>query len=143
MVRKDILVFDDGHSMKNKAPLPDLGTLLSATEVASILGIDRRTVRKYPAFYGGVWVAPGRLGFFENRIRDIIDANSIPYENGRPVAGCGENGRSRCGNKAVPTGSGRQARSGTMGTGRQKGVYRGDELPDDPYGFAECLGLGE
>ncbi len=121
----------------------ELGTPLTAGQVAELFGVDRRTVRKYSALYGGVWVAPGRLGFFENRIRDIIDANAIPYENGCPVAGCGENGRPCCGDKAVPAGSGRKTRSGAVGTRRQKGVAGRDELSGDPYGFAECLGMGE
>jgi hypothetical protein len=49
----------------------ELGAPLTATQVAKILGVDPRTVRKYPENLGGVWVA-GCLRFFENRIREII-----------------------------------------------------------------------
>ncbi|MBI5520193.1 MAG: hypothetical protein HY916_09050 [Desulfovibrio sp.] len=47
---------------------------MAAKDVAKVLGLDVRTVKKYHVSLGGVWVA-GRLRFFENRIRGFIDAN--------------------------------------------------------------------
>ena len=46
----------------------ELGRPLSVDDVAELLALDPRTVRKYAETLGGVRVA-GRLRFFENRIR--------------------------------------------------------------------------
>jgi len=46
----------------------DLGEPMTAQDVALVLGVDVRTVKKYSDSLGGVRVAPGRLRFFENRI---------------------------------------------------------------------------
>ena len=116
----------------------EYGEPLTVTQVAKIFGVDRRTVIKYPDYYGGVRVAPGCLRFFENRIRGIINnANTLQEPERDSLARRREKGRPGGGNQIIRDRTSSQKRSGTMGTGHQKGV---DQEPD-PYGLAECLGL--
>ena len=56
--------------MSKKSKLEeDVGRMLTAPEVARILRLDPRTVRKYARALGGLEVLPGRVRFFEHRIR--------------------------------------------------------------------------
>jgi len=61
----------------------ELGKPLTAKDVARILGVDPRTVRKYAVELGGVLIA-GRLRFFEKRIRSSIDASTLQSQ-GHPT----------------------------------------------------------
>ncbi|MBN2140864.1 MAG: hypothetical protein JW718_07640, partial [Desulfovibrionaceae bacterium] len=70
--------------------LADFGDPMTPQEVAKVLGVDVRTVKKYSELLGGVRVAPGRLRFFENRIRRVIDANADLASRQDPVARRGE-----------------------------------------------------
>ncbi len=117
----------------------DFGDSLSASEVAAFFGVDRRTVQKYPARYGGVWVAPGRLRFFENRIRDILNANTIPDYGRGEVARRGEDRRQAGGNKNVRERPGAKAGGNSVGDRDAQAI----SLSDDPYGFAECFAMGK
>jgi hypothetical protein len=50
------------------------GRFIKPKELAEFLGVDRRTVIKYAAIWGGVEVAPGTYRFFENRIMEVLNA---------------------------------------------------------------------
>lgn len=50
------------------------GRSMTPTELADFLGIDSRTVIKYADRWGGVEVCPGKYRFFENRIKEVLDA---------------------------------------------------------------------
>ena len=50
------------------------GRSIKPNELAKFLGIDRRTVVKYGRRWGGVEVSPGKLRFFENRIKEVLNA---------------------------------------------------------------------
>jgi hypothetical protein len=51
----------------------EFGRAISAKEVAEFFHVDPRTVKKYAHELGGVYLL-GRLTFFENRVRERIDA---------------------------------------------------------------------
>ena len=74
----------------------ELGEPLDAADLAEILGIDPRTVKRYADRWGGVEVAPGTYRFFENRVREILnsqpDAPAWPARTPRPSGG-GTSGR--------------------------------------------------
>ena len=56
------------------------GRSITPKELAEFLGLDSRTVIKYRGIWGGVEVAPGIYRFFENRIREKIDAEQNSQE---------------------------------------------------------------
>ena len=117
----------------------DYGDPLTAAEVAAFFGVDRRTVQKYPERFGGVWVAPGRLRFFENRIREILHANTIPNERRGEMAGRCEDQRGQGGNKDVRRRAGREKGSNSMGKRNPQTIPSGR----DPYGLAGFLAVGQ
>lgn len=117
----------------------DYGDPLTAAEVAAFFGVDRRTVQKYPERFGGVWVAPGRLRFFENRIREILHANAIPNERRCEVAGRCEDQRGQSGDKNVRHRAGREKGSNSMGKRNPQTI----PSERDPYGLAGFLAVGQ
>ena len=120
----------------------EFGAPMTVSQVAELLGVDRRTITKYPELYGGVWVAPGRLRFFENRIREILDANTIPNKGGCAMAGGGKNRQESRSHKAVPQRIGRETGSRQVGKGNKR-TNAGGTDDSDPYGYADCYGMGE
>ena len=50
------------------------GRYIEPEELAKFLGIDRRTVVKYAPRWGGVEVSPGKWRFFENRVKEVLNA---------------------------------------------------------------------
>ena len=50
------------------------GRSMTPKELAEFLGIDTRTVIKYADKWGGGEVCPGKYRFFENRIKEALDA---------------------------------------------------------------------
>ena len=120
----------------------EYGAPMTVSQVAELLGVDRRTITKYPELYGGVWVAPGRLRFFENRIREILDANTIPNKSGCTVAGSGENRRESRSHKTVSERIGRETGRRQVGK-RNKRAHADGTADSDPYGYTDCYGMGE
>ena len=120
----------------------EFGAPMTVSQVAELLGVDRRTIKKYPELYGGVWVAPGRLRFFENRIREILDANTIPNKGGCSMAGGGENRRESRSHKAVSERIGRETGRRQVGK-RNKRAHADGAADSDPYGYTDCYGMGE
>jgi hypothetical protein len=53
--------------------LHDLGTSMTTQQLAVLLKVSPRTVRKYYQRWDGVEVAPGGFRFFENRVKDILN----------------------------------------------------------------------
>jgi len=80
--------------------LEELGKPLTVTEIAEILGIDQRTVRKYAYDLEGVWIA-GRWRFFENRIRRIINASTMQTTRQTALESQGDNRRPDESNQVV------------------------------------------
>jgi hypothetical protein len=50
------------------------GRSIKPDELGKFLGIDRKTVVKYAPRWGGVEVSPGKWRFFENRIKEVLNA---------------------------------------------------------------------
>ena len=50
------------------------GKSYTPQELAQWLNLDPRTVNKYADRWGGVEVAPGKMRFFEKRIKEVINA---------------------------------------------------------------------
>ncbi|MBF0395497.1 MAG: hypothetical protein HQK78_01880 [Desulfobacterales bacterium] len=50
------------------------GKALKPKELAKLLAVDCRTIIKYADKWGGVEVSPGHFRFFENKIKEILDA---------------------------------------------------------------------
>ena len=50
------------------------GRCISPKELAKFLGLDVRTLIKYASIWGGVEVFPGTWRFFENRIKEVLNA---------------------------------------------------------------------
>lgn len=57
----------------------ELGRTMTPQQLAKMLGVCTNTVRKYRDRWGGVEVVPGKLRFFENKVREAIHA-STDYE---------------------------------------------------------------
>ena len=122
----------------------ELGPPLSVKDVAEILGVDPRTVRKYAEDLGGVWVA-GRLRFFDNYIRSLCDASVMQTRRRTPLARPDQKGR--------PSGRDQVVRSREKGrAGVQKGSCLGGgnqkdpgepALDDNRYGLLDGLKLGK
>ena len=51
-----------------------LGRAITPQELGKFLNLDRRTIIKYAARWGGVEVTPGTWRFFENRIMEVLNA---------------------------------------------------------------------
>jgi hypothetical protein len=52
----------------------DLGQPITPKDLADCLGVDPRTVKKYYRRWGGIEVSPGCVRFFENRIKEVLNA---------------------------------------------------------------------
>ena len=115
------------------------GRSIKPKELADFLGIDRRTVIKYADLWGGVQVSPGRYRFFENRIKEILNA-WLDNETREKALEGQHHGRGPTAAKAVPRRIGRNVREGSGMGGREKdgaGNSTGKEpnchgLLDDP-----------
>jgi hypothetical protein len=78
----------------------ELGRQLTAKDVALILGLDPRTVRKYAIRLGGVEVIPGRWAFFENRVKEALNACALQTK-GRVQVACPSQGQREGGGQPV------------------------------------------
>jgi uncharacterized protein YjcR len=102
------------------------GRSMKPKELAEFLGIDTRTVIKYADRWGGVEVCPGKYRFFENRIKEVLDAkfnNETRLETmernrhgqgrktGQIVSGCHKKILSECG--SVGKGNTKETRKST------------------------------
>lgn len=58
--------------MTSKSYLPDLGIRLERKEVQALLGISEDTLLADPVRFGGVWLGPRKLVFFEKLISEAI-----------------------------------------------------------------------
>ena len=100
------------------------GRSMTPKELAKFLGIDTRTVIKYADKWGGVEVCPGKYRFFENRIKEVLDAK-FNNETRRETMERNRHGQRRkagqtvfrCHKKDV-------SESGSMGKGNTKGTRK-------------------
>ena len=51
-----------------------MGRAITPQELARFLKLDVRTVRKYASRWGGVEVTPGKIRFFEKRVKEVLHA---------------------------------------------------------------------
>jgi hypothetical protein len=54
----------------------EFGRVIRPIELAKFLDIDVRTVKKYYYMWGGVHVTPNDFRFFENLVKEAINANN-------------------------------------------------------------------
>ncbi|MCE5262578.1 MAG: helix-turn-helix domain-containing protein [Deltaproteobacteria bacterium] len=107
----------------------DFGECLTASELAKLLKLDRRTVVKYADRWGGVEVTPGTWRFFEKRILEVLNAEQGFEKRHITIQGkCYGSGAnasktlSRHEQKVISSSSG-------VGKGNKKGVGR-ETIPD-------------
>jgi len=97
---------------------------MTPKELAKFLSIDTRTVVKYAERWGGVEVCPGKYRFFENRIKEVLDAQ-FNNETRPETMERNRHGQRR---KAGQTVSGFHKRilsgSGSLGKGNNEGNRR-------------------
>jgi hypothetical protein len=53
----------------------EYGRTIKPSELAKFLDIDTRTVKKYYHLWGGVPISPTDYRFFENKVKEAINAN--------------------------------------------------------------------
>jgi hypothetical protein len=121
--------------------LDDLGPVRTSKEVGERFGVDARTVRKYYWLYGGVEVAPGHYRFFENRIREIIYANTNAPTRRFAVERSGEGKGKDLINKVVRGRAEGTEKSNRVG-GAGKQTNPGGEQEADPHGIRNPICLG-
>jgi len=80
------------------------GPALKPSEVAKLFHLDSRTVIKYAQYIGGVEVFPGTWRFFENLIKEKIDACNN-QQTWKTACGCYSSGQQ---NKTTKIISGRK-----------------------------------
>lgn len=68
----------------------DLGKTLTPAELAEILRVCPNTVRKNFHRWGGVEVAPGTYRFFENIVKEVLNANTRQTRSEAPLEGGGD-----------------------------------------------------
>lgn len=115
------------------------GRPVTPKTLAEWLGLDERTVRKYSARWGGVYVAPGRLLFFENLIGVYLYAHTRQGQEGQ-VEVPGGSGDS--GDPEDETLSGHQSeelQSGSQVGGQNESVTQGvsGKRRKDPHGLLD------
>ena len=121
--------------------LEELGSPLGTNDVAKILGIDQRTVRKYAKDLGGVVLPNGRLRFFDNRIRSYIDASTMQTKGNIALEGNSEKEREGSQDQVVRTRqSGRAGiqKGPALGGGDEETTGRGRKtgsVASDPHGI--------
>jgi hypothetical protein len=100
-----------------------LGRPVKPRELATVLGIDARTVRKYYRRWGGIEVSPGTVRFFENRIKEVLHAEFSNEARQATLPGHCVGGQSKRTYQVIP---GRQRqklpRGDHMGTHDDRGV---------------------
>ena len=106
------------------------GRYIKPDELAKFLGIDRRTVVKYPRRWGGVEVSPGKWRFFENRVKEVLNNAEFDKETWKGPLPSERDGKRKNKSKAV---SGQQqtiiSGSGSLGN-RNKGKPDKGTIPD-------------
>ena len=119
--------------MLNNELARDCGDCLTATELAEFLKIDRRTVIKYADKWGGVEVTLGTWRFFENRIKEALNAQ-FNFKTGNKALPSRCNGK---GSNATENISGRftKVEKGCLSLGRGNTKRAGEKDIQDKYGI--------
>jgi len=112
----------------------ELGKPLTPQDLARILGVCTNTIRRYYTRWGGVQIAPGKIRFFENRVKEVLNASTAQEVQPASVAG-GRNCRRQAKGKALPGRDREESpRCRTLGRGPEK------ETPEpeaDRHGLAD------
>ncbi len=109
-----------------------LGRAITPQELGKFLNLDRRTVIKYAARWGGVEVTPGTWRFFENRIMEVLNAEQGFEKRHVEVQGK----RDGSGPDAAKTVSGREQKvvSGGAHLGKRIKKGNGEAVIPDKFG---------
>ena len=103
------------------------GRSVTPKELAKFLGIDTRTVIKYADRWGGVEVCPGKYRFFENRIKEVLDAQ-FNNETRRETMERNRHGQRREAGQTVSECHKRNiSKSGSLGKGNTKRTPRDED----------------
>ncbi|MCA1794253.1 MAG: helix-turn-helix domain-containing protein [Desulfobacteraceae bacterium] len=116
----------------------ELGRTLTTKDVAALLGVDPRTVKRYASELGGVRIGPRLILFFENSLRRLIDANKNEQERQDPVARSREDFRQNSCNQMVWQRPGTKTGRHSLGSGTKKDS-QGKADPADPHGLLDGL----
>ncbi|MEN6469584.1 MAG: hypothetical protein ABFD45_11615 [Smithella sp.] len=110
-----------------------LGRAITPQELGKFLNLDRRTIIKYAARWGGVEVAPGTWRFFENRIMEVLNAEQGFEKRYVEVQGK----RDGSGPDAAKTVSGREQKvvSGGAHLGKRSKKGTGEAVIPDKFGI--------
>ena len=127
-----VMVLNEGRIMASELENA-YGCAVTPQELGKLLKLDRRTVIKYAARWGGVEVAPGTWRFFENRIKEGMNAEQAFEERAIEIQ------RKHYGSRAydaeiVPKRKQKFASRG-LGLGKRSKKRTGDEAIPDPYGI--------
>jgi len=108
------------------------GRTYTPQELGEFLQLDRRTVIKYAARWGGVEVTPGTWRFFENRIMEVLNAEQGFEKRHVEVQGK----RDGSGPDAAKTVSGREQKvvSGGAHLGKRSKKRTGEAVIPDKFG---------
>ncbi|MEN6375081.1 MAG: hypothetical protein ABFD75_09920 [Smithella sp.] len=109
------------------------GRAVTPQELGKLLKIDRRTVIKYAARWGGVEVAPGTWRFFENRIKEGMNAEQA-FEKGNIAIQGKRDGSGTYGAEIVP-GRKQKVTSRSPSMGKRSEKRTGEEAIPDKFGI--------
>ena len=98
------------------------GRAIKPDELATFLGVDRRTVIKYSNRWGGIEVSPGKYRFFEKLIRRKIDAQFNNEKRKEKMAGHSDGQRPKKGQIVPRQFKGSLSGSSFMGKGGKREV---------------------
>lgn len=94
------------------------GSVITPQELGGFLRLDHRTVIKYASHWGGVEVLPGKWRFFENLIKEKLDAK---FDNkARQEAVSCECDVSRSPRRQIVSGRDKKILERSLGVGRAK-----------------------
>jgi hypothetical protein len=112
------------------------GRTIKPNELAKFLKIDRRTVVKYAHRWGGVEVSPGKLRFFENRIKEVLNAkfDKEAWKKNLPSKRDGQRSQKR---EAVP-GCHQTVLSGSGNLGKRNKGRLDKTAISDKFGIFNC-----
>lgn len=113
----------------------ELGRAITPQELAKMFGLSVNTVRKYRERWGGVEVAPGKLRFFERKVREALNTSIDNQVQSAAMAGCRHIQR-EAKRKVVP-GRVREKQAGSRKVGGQAAPHY-EETDPARHGLAEA-----
>lgn len=113
------------------------GRTITPQELGKFLGIDPRTLKTHSHFWGGIEVAPGKIRFFEHRVKGVIDGKLDNQKGEGEIPGKGD-GEGRCAGKAF-SGCINKIKEGSNSLGKRRKRKNGKGTIPDKFGiFDDC-----